>query len=185
MDQLEARIQGLEMEKAATEKENVMVKEENALRMVAMESEKTQMREEFVKKQMERDSICQDEKGKIEDLKTKELDEISERLHQSEMTVTYMSELMLHSNQMAKEEEKLVKAQADAIQELNEEVKVEKNCSRLLGAAAESIALQEEAIGLLKSSLVTARNFPELSTSGMEQLDVAPFMIEMLESYNQ
>merc|ERR1719391_1259241 len=92
---------------------------------------------------------------------------------------------MLHSNQMAKEEEKLVKAQADAIQELNEEVKVEKNCSTLLGAAAESIALQEEAIGLLKSSLVTARNFSELSTSGMEQLDVAPFMMEMLESYNQ
>merc|ERR1712130_1049376 len=49
--QLEARIQGLETEKAAIEKENVMVKEENAQRMVAMESEKIQMREEFVKKQ--------------------------------------------------------------------------------------------------------------------------------------
>merc|ERR1719295_1097508 len=54
IDQLEARIQGLETEKAAIEKENVMVKEENALRMVVVESEKTQMREEFVKKQMER-----------------------------------------------------------------------------------------------------------------------------------
>merc|ERR1719365_515524 len=49
IDQLEARIQGLETEKAAIEKENVMVKEENALRMVVVESEKTQMREEFVK----------------------------------------------------------------------------------------------------------------------------------------
>merc|ERR1719381_366270 len=107
--QLEARIQGLETEKAAIEKENVMVKEENALRMVAMESEKIQLGEEFVKKQMERDSICRDEKGKIEDLKNKELDEISKRLHQSEMTVTYMSDLMLHTNQMAEEEENLMK----------------------------------------------------------------------------
>merc|ERR1719430_1177603 len=92
---------------------------------------------------------------------------------------------MLHSNQMAEEHENLVKAQADAIQELNEEVKVEKNCSTLLGAAADRISLQEEAIGLLKSSLVTSRNFSELSTSGLDQLDMAPFMMEMLESYNQ
>ena len=62
--QLEARIQGLAMEKAGIEREIVMVKEENALRMVAMESEKIQRREEFVKNQTERDSICQDEKSK-------------------------------------------------------------------------------------------------------------------------
>merc|ERR1719295_1695553 len=70
--QLEARIQGLEMEKAAIEKENVVVKEENAQRMVVMESEKIQMREEYVKRQMEKEVICQDEKGKIEDLKKEE-----------------------------------------------------------------------------------------------------------------
>ena len=185
IEQLETRIHSLEMEKAAIEQENVLVKEENEQRMVAMESEKTQMREELVKKQTERDSICQDEKREIEDLKNKELDEISERLHQSEMTVTYMSEVMLHSNQMVEEQENLLKVQAGAIQELNEEVKVGKNCSTLLGAAANSISLQEEAIALLKSSLVTSRNFSELSTSGMEQLDVAPFMLEMLESYNE
>merc|ERR1719430_1588379 len=92
---------------------------------------------------------------------------------------------MLHSNQMAEEHENLLKVQADAIQELNEEVKVGKNCSTLLGAAADSISLQEEAIGLLKSSLVISRNFSELSTSGLDQLDMAPFMMEMLESYNQ
>ena len=51
-----------------------------------MESEKTQMRKEFVKKQMEMDASCQDEKREIEDLKNKELDELSERLHQSEMS---------------------------------------------------------------------------------------------------
>ena len=98
--ELETRIQVLEMEKAAIEKQNVRVKEENEERMVVMESEKTQMREEYVKNQAERDAICQDEKREIEDLKNKELDEISERLHQSEMTVTYMSEVMLHSNQV-------------------------------------------------------------------------------------
>merc|ERR1712212_85500 len=43
--QLETRIQSLEIEKAAFEKQNV---EENEQRIIAMESEKTQMREEFV-----------------------------------------------------------------------------------------------------------------------------------------
>merc|ERR550519_1579956 len=59
------------------------------------------------------------------------------------------------------------------------------NCSTLLGSAADRISLQEEAIDMLKSSLVNSRNFSELSTSGMDQLDVASFMVEMLESYNQ
>merc|ERR1719237_1443533 len=183
--ELEGRIQGLEMEKAAIEKQNVMEKEENVQRMVAMESEKTQMREEFVKKQMERDNICQDEKSEIEDLKNKELDEINESLNQSEMTVKYMSEVMLHSNQVMEEQENLLKIQAGAIHEFNEEVNMGRNCSTLLGSAADRISLQEEAINLLKSSLIISRNFSELSTSGMDQLDVAPFMIEMIESYNQ
>ena len=69
--ELEERIQGLEMEKAAIEKQNVMEKEENVQRMVAMESEKTQLREEFVKKQMERDASCQDEKGKLKISRTR------------------------------------------------------------------------------------------------------------------
>merc|ERR1719151_61146 len=83
------------------------------------------------------------------------------------------------------EQENLLKAQA--IQEFNEleDVNMGMNCSTLLGAAADRISLQEEAIDLLKSSLVTSRNFSELSTSGLDQLDVAPFMTEMLESYNQ
>ena len=165
MQELETRIQGLEMERTAVEKQNVMAKEENEQRMIAMESEKTQMREEFAKKQAERDAICRDEKRKIEDLKNRELDEISERLQQSGMTVTYMSEVMLHSNKMMEEQENLLKVQAGAIQELNQEVK--KNCSTLLGAAADSISLQGEAIDLLRSTLITSRNFSELSTSGM------------------
>merc|ERR1711953_474261 len=82
---LEERIQGLEMEKAAIKKQNAIEKEENVQRMIAMESEKTQMREEFAKKQMEIDASCQDEKREIEDLKNEELDEISKRLNQSEM----------------------------------------------------------------------------------------------------
>ena len=144
-----------------------MVKEENEQRMVAMESEKTQLREESVKWQMERDASCQDEKKEIEDLKNKELDEISESLNQSEMTVMYISKVMLHSNQVMEEQENLLKAQAGAIQEFNEheEVKMGKNCSTLLGAAADRISLQEEAINLMKSALVTSRNFSELSTS--------------------
>merc|ERR1719430_1070063 len=183
--ELEERVQGLEMEKAAIEKQNAMEKEENVQRMVAMESEKTQLREEFVKKQMESDAICQDEKTEMEDLRIKQLDEISERLNQSEMTVMYMSEVMLHSNQVTEEQQNLLKVQAGAIQEFNEEVNMGRNCSTLVGAAADRISLQEEAINLLKSSLVTSRNFSELSTSDMDQLDVAPFMMEMLESYNQ
>merc|ERR1712037_221824 len=102
--ELEERIQGLEMEKAEIEKLNVMEKEESVQRMVAMESEKTQMREDFAKKQMERDGSCQDEKREIEDLKNKELDEINESLNQSEMTVTYMGEVMLHSSQVVEEQ---------------------------------------------------------------------------------
>merc|ERR1719500_1073789 len=148
-----------------------MMEEEMVRRMVAMESEKTQMREEFVKKQIERDSSCQDEKSKIEDFKNKQLDEISERLNQSEMTVKYMSEVMLHSNQVMEEQENLLKVQAGAIQEFNEEVNMGRNCSTLLGAAADRISLQEEAMNLLKSSLVTSRNLSELSTSDMDQLD--------------
>merc|ERR1711953_1134718 len=98
-----------------------------------------------------------------------------------------MSEVMFHSNQVMEEQEKLLKAQAGAIQEFNdiEEVKMARNCSTLLRAAAGRISLQEEALALLKSSLVTSRNFSELSTSGIDQLEVAPFMMEMLESYNQ
>merc|ERR1719193_1758132 len=107
------------MEKAGVEKQNILVKEENEQRLVAMESEKTQMREEFVRKQTERDALCQDEKSKIEDLMNKELDEVNERLDQSEMTVTYMSEVMLHSSQILEEQETLVKVQADAIHDLN------------------------------------------------------------------
>merc|ERR1712130_991323 len=141
--ELEARIQSLEMEKAAIEKESLMV-------MVAMESEKTQMREEFVKKQMERDARCQDEKREIQDLKNKELDEISERLDQSEMAVAYMSTIMIHSNQMAEEQQNLLKVQAGAIKEFNEEVKVGRNCSSLLGATADRISVQEEATNQLQ-----------------------------------
>merc|ERR1712233_136313 len=183
--ELEARIQGLEMEKSEIEKEIVMVKEENGQIMGAMESEKIQLRQEFVKKQTERDASCQDEKREIQDLKNKELDEISERLDQSEMTVAYMSTIMIHSNQMAEEQQNLLKVQAGTIQEFNEEVKVGRNCSTLLGAAADRISVQEEAINLLRASLVSSRNFSELSTSGMDQLNVAPFMMELLESYNQ
>merc|ERR1719458_2405376 len=104
---------------------------------------------------MESDASCQDEKREIEDLKNKELHEISEKLNQSEMTITYISEVMLHSNQVMEEQENLLKAQAGSIQEFNgiEEVKMGKNCSTLLGAAADRISLQEEAIKLLKSSL--------------------------------
>merc|ERR1712233_146641 len=183
--ELEARIQGLEMEKSEIEKEIVMVKEENGQIMGAMESEKIQLRQEFVKKQTERDASCQDEKREIEDLKNKELDEISERLDQSEMAVAFMSTIMIHSSQMAEEQQNLLKVQAGSIQEFNEEVKVGRNCSTLLGATADRISVQEEAINHLKSSLVTSRNFSELSTSGMDQLNVAPFMMELLESYNQ
>merc|ERR550519_1919798 len=83
------------------------------------------------------------------------------------------------------EQKNLLEAQANAIQELNEvEVKGGKNCSTLLGLSADSFSLQEETIDLLKSSLVTGKNFSELSTEGLEQLDVPSFMFEMVASYN-
>ena len=183
--ELERRIEGIEAEKAAVEKKSAIEKEEHEQRMVAMESEKTQLREEYVSKQTERDATCQNEKREIEDVMNKELGEISTRLHQSQATVNYMSEVMIHSNEVMEEQKNLLEAQASAIQELNEvEVKGGKNCSTLLGLSADSFSLQEETIDLLKSSLVTGKNFSELSTEGLEQLDVPSFMFEMVASYN-
>ena len=37
----------------------------------------------------------------------------------------------------------------------------------------------------LKSALVTSRNFSELSTLGMDQLNMAPLLMELLESHNK
>merc|ERR1712037_1057615 len=180
-------IRGLEQTILAKEDENRRLQE--MIQSVEMEKDaathnNTMLEEEMERILSERENVIGELESRLQ-FKNKELDEISERLDQSEKTVTYMGEVMLHSNQVMEEQENLLKVQADAIHEFNEEVNMGRNCSTLLGATADRITLQEEAINLLKSSLVTSRNISELSTSGLDQLDVAPFMLEMLESYNQ
>merc|ERR1719458_432446 len=94
----------------------------------------TMLEEEMERILSERENVIGELESRLQ-FKNKELDEISERLDQSEKTVTYMGEVILHSNQVMEEQENLLKVQADTIHELNEEVNMGRNCSTLLGAA--------------------------------------------------
>merc|ERR1711934_70403 len=107
---LQEMIQSVEMEKDAATHNNTMLEEEME-RILS-----------------ERENVIGELESRLQ-FKNKELDEISERLDQSEKTVTYMGEVMLHSNQVMEEQENLLKVQADAIHELNEEVNMGRNCS--------------------------------------------------------
>ena len=86
---------------------------------------------------------------------------------------------------MTVELQKLVEAQAETIHDANKEIKRQKNSSRICEAAANSTSIQTETIVLLRSSLASALDFPQLNASNLEQLDVAPFMLELMESYNK
>ena len=92
---------------------------------------------------------------------------------------------MLSKEESENVSNELLEAQATTIKEANEEIKRHQNVSLICEAAANTTALQAETIAMLKSSLVSALDFPQLSTSDLEQLDVAPFMLDLMETYNK
>ena len=113
-----------------------------------------------------------------------ELKRMTTKLEQCESTVVYMGNVMVQVNKVMSERQSLVEAQAAIIREAGEEIGRQKNGSLVCEAAANTTTLQAEEIASLRSSLASALSLPQLSTAGLEQLDVPPFMLEMMESYN-
>ena len=104
---------------------------------------------------------------------------------QCEATVVFMADVMLQNNQLLVESQNLLEAQGNTIKEANEEIKRQMNSSSICQAAADSSAPQAKTIALLRSSLAGALDFQELSTSGLDNLNLAQFMTELMESYNE
>ena len=104
---------------------------------------------------------------------------------QCEATVVFMADVMLQNNQLLVESQNLLEAQGNTIKEANEEIKRQMNSSSICQAAADSSAPQAKTIALLRSSLAGALDFQELSTSGLDNLNLAHFMTELMESYNE
>jgi len=107
-----------------------------------------------------------------------------EEKSQCETTVVYMVDVMLHNNKVMEENQNLLEAQANTIREATEEIRRQRNSSLICEAASSSTAPQANTITLLRSSLASALEFRELSTAGLDNLTVAPFMSELIESYN-
>ena len=169
--------------------ENTQLREEFAAKNVEekdrCETEKTQLREDFAAEILEGESRCENERIEVENQNTHDMERRSAKLQQCESTVVYMGNVMLQNNQTMLKTQNLLESQANTIKEANQEIKRQRNGSLICEAAANSTALQAETITLLRSSLATALEFPQLSTSDLEQLDVAPFMLELMESYNE
>lgn len=104
---------------------------------------------------------------------------------QCEATVVFMADVMLQNNQLMLESQNLLEAQGNTIKEANEEIRKQMNSSSICQAAADSSAPQAKTIALLRSSLAGALDFQELSTSGLDNLNLAQFMTELMESYNE
>ena len=153
--------------------------------VVTLRAEKSQLTEESAQRVLDSKSQCEEEKIELESQKMKELEKMKTKVGQSKTTIVYMTNVMLQSNEVSKEMQGLLEAQATTIKEANEEIKRYQNVSLISEAAANTTALQAETIAMLKSSLVSALDFPQLSTSDLEQLDVAPFMLDLMETYNK
>jgi len=109
----------------------------------------------------------------------------AEEKTQCESTVVYMVEVMLQNNQVLEETQNLLEAQGITIKEANEEIKRQRNSSSICQAASDSTAPQAQTISMLRSSLASALEFQELSTSGLDKLNMAHFMTELMDSYNE
>ena len=192
----QARISELEGELAAknllidsTIAENTRLREEFAVKSVEekeqCETEKTQLRAEFAGEILEKEAKCEAERTELESQNSEEMERVVAKLQQRESTILYMSNVMLQHNKVMLEGQNLLESQANTIREANEELKRQRNGSSICEAAANSTVLQAETITLLRTSLATALNLPELSTSDLKQLDVAPFMLELMESFNE
>ena len=99
--------------------------------------------------------------------------------------LSYMTDVMLQSNKLMREQQKTLESQANMIKETSEEVKRATSVDKLCREGMETIAIQSETIQLLKSSLATATNFSNLTTTGLDHLNLAPFMLDLMESYNK
>ena len=163
----------------------------------------SRLREETETKTEEAKEVCEAEKAHLRekcDLELKkreakceeESERTSTKLDQCESTIVYMAHVhgvmgnvMVQINQVMSDRQSLVEDQAVTIREANEEIQRQRNVSFICEAAANTTALQAEAISSLRSSLASALNLPQLSTADLQQLDVAPFMLELMESYNK
>merc|ERR1719239_349679 len=150
--------------------------------IVTLRAEKSQLTVESAEKVFESKSQCEKEKMEIESQKMKELEKMKTKLGQSDTTIIYMTNVMLQSNEVSKEMQGLLEVQATTIKEANEEIKRQRNVTSMCEAAANTIALQAETTSMLKSSLASALDVPRLSTSDLTQLDVAPFMLDLMET---
>ena len=165
-------------EKARFESELAELRGELAAKIVEekqqCETEKTQLAEEFAEERLESESE-----------NAQELERAETKLQQCQSTIDYMGGVMLQNNKVMLEEQTLLASHANTIQEANEEIKRQRNSTLICEVAANTTALQSDTISLLRSSLSTALEFPQLSTKDLEQLDVAPFMLELMEAYNK
>ena len=153
--------------------------------MAQCEAEKTQLEEEFQNQILEKETKCEEARMEIESKTTQESERLETKLQQCEITTVYMGNVMLQNNQGMLEGQRLLESQANAINEANEEIKRQREGLLICEAATNSTVLQAETITLLRSSIDSTLNLPRLSTSDLEQLDVAPFMLEMVEAYNK
>ena len=171
--------------------ENTQLREEFAAKSVdeseQCETEKTQLRTELAGEILKGETKCGEKRMEIESLNKREQERIGTTLQQCESTILYMGNVMLQHNKVMVESHNLLESQADTIKEANEEIKRRQNVPLICETAAKSTVLQAETItlSLMRSSLASALDLPKLSTSNLEQLDVAPFMLELMESYNE
>ena len=149
------------------------------------EAEKAHLREEFALEILTTEAKYEEERRSIENKNSQESERMSTKLHQCEITIVYMGNVMMQINEVMSHRQSLVEAQATTIREADEEIERQRKGSFICEAAARTAALQAEAIALLRSSLAGLLDLPKLSTANLEQLDVAPFMLELMESYNK
>ena len=143
----------------------------------------------------DRESVIADQEAKISKLeaekiemeiqKNRDLEKMGTKVQQLQAAMSYMTDVMLQNNKMMEEQQKMLEAQAKMVEETTDELKGQTNGGALCKEATETISLQAETIVLLKSSLASAINFSNLSTSDLGHLNMAPFMLELMESYNK
>ena len=149
------------------------------------QAEKTQLRAEFANQILEKETKCEEARMEVESETTQESERMGTKLQHCKSTIIYMGNVMLQNNQGMLEGQRLLESQAKTIKEANEEIKRQRDGLLICEAAANSTVLQAETISLLRSSINSTLNLPRLSTSDLEQLDVAPWMLEIVGSHNK
>jgi len=182
MNELRETIQHKEIYIAALEEDLAKLEEDIRAKdewIVTLTAEMSILREKSDRRALRSKTRCEEEKMELESQKMKDLEKLKTKVDQSETTIVYMTNVMLQSNEVSKEMLGLLGAQSKTIKDAYEAIKRHRNVTSISEAAENTLALQEEAIAKLKSSLVSGLDVPQLSTSDMEQLDVAPFMMDL------